>query len=326
MTIKAQPGFFLFLPILLLFFSFGISSLGYEVPYPKTDKERCLERCHETKKDFSGLISCASHCERKYENHREEKREGEEISPRDPKSPRWKIERCQEQCRREESDDRMLQRCQKRCEEEVIKEREGESEDPRVQYERCQELCDRQPERQKSQCRGRCERQFEEKQKEREERGSDRGTKSREMEKQRDNPYYFHAQRLQSRHKTQEGHISVLEKFSDRSELLRGIENYRLSTLEANPNTFVVPHHCDAESIIVVLRGKGTITCVLRDERRSYNLEKGDVIRIPAGATLYLINRDNNEKLNMVKLMQPVNSPGNFREYFAAGGDNPESF
>lgn len=149
---------------------------------------------------------------------------------------------------------------------------------------------------------------------------------SKEVEQQMNNPYYFHARMLQSRFRTEEGQIRVLERFSKRSELLRGLENYRLSLLEANPHTFIVPHHCDAESLVVVLKGKGTVSYVLREKRESYNMETGDVIDIPAGATVYMINHDSDEILKLAKLIQPVNVPGKFREYFAAGGENPESY
>ena len=48
------------------------------------------------------------------------------------------------------------------------------------------------------------------------------------------------------------------------------------------------------------------------DKRESFNLKLGDVMRIPAGTTVYLINRSNNEKLVIVKLLQPVSTPGHF--------------
>lgn len=48
-------------------------------------------------------------------------------------------------------------------------------------------------------------------------------------------------------------------------------------------------------------------------QRRSYNLKQGDVLRVPAGSIVYLINRDDNEKLHILKLLQPVNTPGKFK-------------
>lgn len=75
-------------------------------------------------------------------------------------------------------------------------------------------------------------------------------------EQESKNPYFFESQRFDSKYRTQEGHIKVLERFSKKSELLQGIDNYRLAVLEANPNTFVLPHHCDAESVFVVVGGE----------------------------------------------------------------------
>ncbi|EEF45261.1 Vicilin GC72-A precursor, putative [Ricinus communis] len=344
MSIRAKPPSFMFL-LIFLFLSYGLQSLGYEVPYPQTGKERCLQRCDEIETEVSGLVSCAVRCEHQYGD------KGNGNKGGDPKSPRWEIERCQQRCRREGADQRELQKCQQRCEEEPIKEREREqekgqerqpreheldrekSDDPRKQYERCLEICERQEGRQKQQCKRRCYTQYEEQQKEWEERehgggggNSETETRSREIEQHKNNPYYFHAQRLRSPFKTDEGHIRVLEKFSESSELLRGIENYRLLLLDAVPNTFIVPNHFDAESLVVVLNGKCTISYVLREKRVSYNLETGDVIKIPAGATVYMSNHDNNEMLRLATLIQPVNIPGEFSSFSAAGGGNLESF
>lgn len=50
-----------------------------------------------------------------------------------------------------------------------------------------------------------------------------------------------------------------------------------------------------------------------RKERESFNLECGDVLTVPAGTTVYAVNRDSNERLQIVKLLKPVNNPGQFR-------------
>ncbi|KAF5181876.1 Conglutin beta, partial [Thalictrum thalictroides] len=72
---------------------------------------------------------------------------------------------------------------------------------------------------------------------------------------------------------------------------------------------------------------RGLINLVNQEDRQTYNLEGGDVIRVPAGALIYLINRDNNQKFQIVSLYKPVSTPSNnFREFYGAGGENPESF
>lgn len=142
----------------------------------------------------------------------------------------------------------------------------------------------------------------------------------------RHNPFYFHAQRFQSAYRSEEGHVKYLERFTERTDLLRGIEDYRVVILDANPNTFMLPHHKDADCVLVVTSGRATINLVSQERRESYNLERGDVIRVPAGTTEYVTNQDSNERLQMVKLLQSVNTPGQFREYYAAGAQHPESY
>lgn len=50
---------------------------------------------------------------------------------------------------------------------------------------------------------------------------------------------------------------------------------------------------------------------MMQDNKDSFKLEKGDVVRVPAGAMVYLVNNDM-ETLRIAKLMQPVNTPGRF--------------
>ncbi|KAK4355508.1 hypothetical protein RND71_024479 [Anisodus tanguticus] len=65
--------------------------------------------------------------------------------------------------------------------------------------------------------------------------------------------------------------------------------------------------------------GRGTLNLVRRGKRNSFNIRPGDVIRVHAGTTAYLINRDNNENLVIAKLLRP--------HFFGPGGrENPESF
>lgn len=88
------------------------------------------------------------------------------------------------------------------------------------------------------------------------------------------------------------------------------------------------------------------------DKRESHNLERGDILRVPAGTPVYIINRDENEKLFVVKLLHPVNLPDQFevlqnqitccdfwsyiqsvtlhyhtiQAFYEGGGENPQSF
>lgn len=61
-----------------------------------------------------------------------------------------------------------------------------------------------------------------------------------------------------------------------------------------------------------MIAGKGIFTIVNQNNRESYNVEKGDFLRIPAGAIAYAANQDNNRLLKIIKLAIPLNIPGQF--------------
>ncbi|KAJ6846500.1 globulin-1 S allele-like [Iris pallida] len=131
--------------------------------------------------------------------------------------------------------------------------------------------------------------------------------------------------------RTQQGSIRVLRNFLQKSSLLMGIANYRLAMFEANPRTFAVPKQSDAEQIFFVTQGEGTVTLLRNEEsrnnirRESHNIRKGDIIRVHAGTVFYIINNSNDQKLQIVKLVQPVSTPGQFEDFYIGGGDKPES-
>jgi hypothetical protein len=50
-----------------------------------------------------------------------------------------------------------------------------------------------------------------------------------------------------------------------------------------------------------------------RNDRYSFNLERGDTIKIPAGTITYLANLDDKEDLRVLDLVIPVNRPGQFQ-------------
>ncbi|KAL5717598.1 hypothetical protein ACHQM5_010582 [Ranunculus cassubicifolius] len=110
------------------------------------------------------------------------------------------------------------------------------------------------------------------------------------------------------------------------SKLLKGLQNYRVSFIEANPNTFMVPSHWDADCICVVLSGRGAITLLHKNYKETHNLKQGDIFRARAGSSLYKVNKDNNEKLNILAFEIPVNTPGQFEGFFPTGGSDQDSF
>ncbi|MCI01588.1 vicilin-like, partial [Trifolium medium] len=58
---------------------------------------------------------------------------------------------------------------------------------------------------------------------------------------------------------------------------------------------------------------KAILTVLNSNGRNSFNLERGDTIKLPAGTIIYLANRDDNEDLRVLDLAIPVNRPGQFQ-------------
>ncbi|CAM8927997.1 unnamed protein product [Rhodiola kirilowii] len=145
---------------------------------------------------------------------------------------------------------------------------------------------------------------------------------------QQSSPYVFKEHHFVEKFRAEHGRVSILQKFTDESELLKGLENFRLGFLVAEPQTFIVPHHLDADAVFFVVKGTGTITQIREkdNKRESFHIRAGDVIKLEAGTPLYMINQDENQQLFIAKLLTPVANPGEFEAFYGGGGGNPESF
>lgn len=73
-----------------------------------------------------------------------------------------------------------------------------------------------------------------------------------DREKENNNPYLFESHMFKSRFESKHGEFRVLDKFT---QLLRGIENYRIGVLEFEPRSFLLPHHFDAQLLLLIVRG-----------------------------------------------------------------------
>ncbi|PHU21852.1 hypothetical protein BC332_06959 [Capsicum chinense] len=197
--------------------------------------------------------------------------------------------------------------------------------DPEQRFRECQQRCQRQEEgQQQRQCQQRCQQEYR-REIEQEHQGTG-GEETNPQKREENNPYLFESHRWMTGYRSSHGHLRILEKFTQRSELFRGIEKFRVAVAEFEPQSFMMPHHTDGEAIYIVVRGQGTIGIANQDEKNSFNMEKGDAIRVPSGSTTYFINRDNKEKLFVYVLSKSAGLPGEVRQYFGAGGVNPESF
>ena len=139
---------------------------------------------------------------------------------------------------------------------------EGEGGEPEKQLRQCQKQCELQQEQQKEQCRRQCQETCGRQREEGEGQGGGGEKKDNqqhqqeeevEEEQQEQNPYVFQDEHFIT--SQSEGRVKILQKFHQRSRLLRGLENYRFLSIEANPQTFVLPAHLDAEAVLYVASG-----------------------------------------------------------------------
>ncbi|XP_028771631.1 beta-conglycinin beta subunit 1-like [Neltuma alba] len=159
-----------------------------------------------------------------------------------------------------------------------------------------------------------------------EEREQEQEGQGEEQKQQRENPYYLPSNRFETRFSNEHGQIRVLQKFDQLSPDLRMLRYYRIVEFRSRPSTLVVPHHSDAEYLIINTKGRAIVTLVLPNYKESFNLEQFDVLRVPAGAICYTINRASSQDLEFIKLALPVNIPGQFENFYPSGNQIPNSY
>ncbi|XP_058768775.1 vicilin-like [Vicia villosa] len=140
-----------------------------------------------------------------------------------------------------------------------------------------------------------------------------------------DNPFIFESKRFQTLFENENGHIRLLSKFDQRSKIFENLQNYRLLEYKSKPHTIFLPQQTDADFILVVLSGKAILTVLKPNDRSSFNLERGDTIKLPAGTIGYLVNRDDKEDLRVLDLAIPVNRPGQLQSFLVSGNQNQQS-
>nr|ABG02260.1 8S globulin alpha isoform precursor [Vigna radiata] len=143
----------------------------------------------------------------------------------------------------------------------------------------------------------------------------------------KNNPFYFNSDRwFHTLFRNQFGHLRVLQRFDQRSKQMQNLENYRVVEFMSKPNTLLLPHHADADFLLVVLNGRAVLTLVNPDGRDSNILEQGHAQKIPAGTTFFLVNPDDNENLRIIKLAVPVNNPHRFQDFFLSSTEAQQSY
>lgn len=174
------------------------------------------------------------------------------------------LKQCKHQCRAQQQFDKeKIRTCVQQCEDYVrekhsrggsgsVYEDELNPRSPIERLRECSSSCSEGRQQQQEGCYRRCQEEYEREKERYEGREEERqGGKEEQM-----NPYVFEDRHFFTGMQTQHGRLRILPKFTDRSELFRGIHNYRVAILEAQPQAFIVPNHWDADSVIFVANGK----------------------------------------------------------------------
>ncbi|GKV48574.1 hypothetical protein SLEP1_g55374 [Rubroshorea leprosula] len=208
--------------------------------------------------------------------------------------------------------------CMERCKDYYREKKKREGEDPHdfsMEYSgkkltQCMAQCERTAEEVRQICPRRCEQKWGREAEE----GGDGNTKEKKEKKEEEeeeedsNPYVFENEHFDVKIKSVGGSVFLLPKFTDRSNLLRVVENHRLGVLVVYPDAFVV--QTTWMLMLCSSLHRGTVSLILENKRESFNVDCGDLFRIPPGTPVYLINRDENEKHYVVNLIQTINDPG----------------
>ncbi|XP_014523928.1 beta-conglycinin, beta chain-like [Vigna radiata var. radiata] len=309
----------------------------------KPSRSKCVQTC-ESEKDAARVEKCQLRC--KHVSERGEKEEEEEKvipEPHPSHEEKEEHEREEEQWkgrqRREDPEERERVRQRERKKEEEMREREKEEEMREREKEGEREKEEEMREREKEE-----EMREREKEEEMRERERKKGEKYRRREKKekweeveedrgysdsqtQNNPFHFSSNRFHTLFKNQHGHMRVLQSFDQRSSIqLQNLRDYRVVEFKSRPHTLLLPHHANADFLLVVLSGRALINLVEPDNRDPYYLDPGYAQIIPAGTTFYLVNPERNKNLRVIKLAIPVNKPGKFENFFLSSTQEQQSY
>ncbi|KAG5566774.1 hypothetical protein RHGRI_002344 [Rhododendron griersonianum] len=103
--------------------------------------------------------------------------------------------------------------------------------------------------------------------------------------------------------------------------------NIHVGFVTMEPNSLFIPQYLDSDLILFIRRGEAWVGSIYRDELIEKRLNCGDVYRIPAGSTFYLVNTADGQQLHVICSIEKSDSIGwgTFQSFFIGGGSYPTS-
>ncbi|XP_058202322.1 vicilin-like seed storage protein At2g28490 [Rhododendron vialii] len=103
--------------------------------------------------------------------------------------------------------------------------------------------------------------------------------------------------------------------------------NIHVGFVTMEPNSLFIPQYLDSDLILFIRRGEARVGSIYRDELIEKRLNCGDLYRISAGSTFYLVNTADGQQLHVICSIEKSDSIGwgTFQSFFIGGGSNPTS-
>ncbi|XP_058202214.1 vicilin-like seed storage protein At2g28490 [Rhododendron vialii] len=103
--------------------------------------------------------------------------------------------------------------------------------------------------------------------------------------------------------------------------------NIHVGFVTMEPDSLFVPQYLDSDLILFIRRGEAKVGSIYRDELIEKRLNCGDVYRISAGSTFYLVNTADGQQLHVICSIEKSDNIGwgTFQSFFIGGGSNPTS-
>ncbi|KAF7153199.1 hypothetical protein RHSIM_Rhsim01G0219700 [Rhododendron simsii] len=86
--------------------------------------------------------------------------------------------------------------------------------------------------------------------------------------------------------------------------------NIHVGFVTMDPNSLFIPQYLDSDLILFIRRGEARVGSIYKDELIEKRLNCGDVYRIPAGSTFYLVNTADGQQLHVICSIEKSDSIG----------------
>uniref|UniRef100_A0A803M7Y5 Cupin type-1 domain-containing protein n=2 Tax=Chenopodium quinoa TaxID=63459 RepID=A0A803M7Y5_CHEQI len=122
---------------------------------------------------------------------------------------------------------------------------------------------------------------------------------------------------------TQAGEMRVVKGYG--GKIVESPLHIGFITME--PRSLFVPQYLDSSLILYIRRGEAKLGFIYDDKLSERKLKNGDVYRIPAGSTFYIVNTGETERLTIICSIDPSEGLGfgTFQSFFIGGGRDPVS-